>query len=51
MSKKTHAHVNLNTDELKSFIKHMIENNRHIQEQGKKPVAINIEGEAGLNSK
>lgn len=48
MSKKTHAHVNLNTDELKDFIKHMIENNRHIQGQGKKPVAINIEGEAGL---
>lgn len=45
---KAHAQVSLNTDELKGFIKHMINNNRHIQEQGKKPVAINIEGEAGL---
>jgi hypothetical protein len=45
---KKHAEVRLNTDELKDFIKHMIENNRYIQQQGKKPGAINIEGEAGL---
>ena len=40
--------VELNVSELKDFIKHMIDNNQKIQEQGKVPVAINIEGEAGL---
>jgi len=40
--------VELNVSELKDFIKHMIDNNQKIQEQGKIPVAINIEGEAGL---
>jgi hypothetical protein len=38
----------LNVEELKSFIKHMVSNNQHIQAQGKVPVAINIEGDAGL---
>lgn len=44
-------HVNLTTEELKTFVTHFVENNRFLQEQGKKPVAINIEGEAGINSK
>lgn len=43
--------VQLNVDELKSFIKHMVSNNQIIQKDGKVPVAINIEGDAGLNSK
>lgn len=43
--------VQLNAEELKNFIKHMVINNQHIQAQGKVPVAINIEGDAGLNSK
>jgi hypothetical protein len=43
--------VQLNVEELKDFIKHMVANNQHIQAQGKVPVAINIEGDAGLNSK
>jgi hypothetical protein len=38
----------LNVEELKSFIKHMVINNQKIQEEGKVPVAINIEGDAGL---
>jgi hypothetical protein len=38
----------LNVEELKSFIKHMVINNQKIQEDGKVPVAINIEGDAGL---
>ena len=38
----------LNVEELKTFIKHMVNNNQHIQKQGKVPVAINIEGDAGL---
>ncbi len=40
--------LQLNVDELKTFIKHMVNNNQYIQEEGKIPVAINIEGEAGL---
>lgn len=43
--------VKLNVEELKDFIKHMIKNNQHIQSEGKVPVAINVEGNAGLNSK
>ena len=38
----------LNVEELKDFIKHMVKNNQHIQSEGKIPVAINIEGDAGL---
>jgi len=38
----------LNVEELKDFIKHMVKNNQHIQSEGKVPVAINIEGDAGL---
>jgi nucleoside-triphosphatase THEP1 len=40
--------VQLNAEELKGFIKHMVNNNQHIQAQGKVPVAVNIEGDAGL---
>jgi hypothetical protein len=40
--------LQLNVDEMKTFIKHMVSNNQYIQETGKVPVAINVEGEAGL---
>ena len=40
--------VQLNVDELKNFIRHMVKNNQHIQSEGKVPVAVNIEGDAGL---
>jgi len=40
--------VKLNVEELKGFVKHMIVNNQTIQAQGKVPVAVNIEGDAGL---
>ena len=40
--------VQLNAEELKGFISHMVKNNQHIQAQGKVPVAVNIEGDAGL---
>jgi len=40
--------IQLNVDEMKAFIKHMVKNNQHIQQDGKVPVAINVEGEAGL---
>ena len=42
------SQVQLNVEELKDFIKHMVKNNQHIQSEGKVPVAINIEGDAGL---
>lgn len=42
------SQVQLNVEELKDFIKHMIKNNQHIQADGKVPVAINVEGDAGL---
>jgi len=42
------SQVKLNVDEMKTFIKHMVNNNKYIQETGKVPVAVNIEGEAGL---
>jgi len=41
-------HTKLNVDELKGFLKHMVKNNQHIQNEGKIPVAVNIEGDAGL---
>ena len=42
------SQIKLNVDEMKIFIKHMVNNNKYIQETGKIPVAVNIEGEAGL---
>jgi len=42
------SQVKLNVDEMKTFIKHMVNNNQYIQQTGKVPVAVNIEGEAGL---
>ena len=50
MSKKKieNSQVLLNVTEMKEFISHMVENNQYIQTQGKVPVAINIEGDAGL---
>lgn len=42
------SQVNVNTNELKSFITHIVKNNQHIQTEGKIPVAVNIEGEAGI---
>jgi hypothetical protein len=46
--KADNSQVLLNVEEMKDFIKHMVGNNQHIQSQGKVPVAINIEGDAGL---
>ena len=40
--------VNLNIDELHDFVGHIITNNRHLQTQGKKPVAIEVVGESGI---
>ena len=40
--------VNLNIDELQDFVGHIITNNRHLQNGGKKPVAIEVVGESGI---
>jgi hypothetical protein len=42
------SQVQLNIDELKGFLSHMVKNNQHIQSEGKVPVTINIMGDAGL---
>jgi hypothetical protein len=42
------SQVKLNIEELKDFLGHMVKNNQYIQAEGKVPVAVNIEGEAGL---
>jgi len=42
------AQANLNTSELKNFIKHIVNNNRYLQSNGKTPVAVAVEGEAGI---
>lgn len=42
------AQIQLNVDELKSFITHIVNNNRFLQEGGKVPVTVNVEGDAGL---
>jgi hypothetical protein len=42
------AQVNLNIDDLKGFVNHVIKNNRYLQSQGKPPVAIEVVGESGI---
>ena len=40
--------VKLDSGEMKTFLKHIIENNRYIQAKGKKPVATEVIGPSGL---
>jgi hypothetical protein len=42
------AQVNLNIDDLRGFMAHVITNNRFLQGQGKLPVAIEVLGESGI---
>lgn len=42
------SQVQLNAEELKGFIKHIVKNNQAIQAQGKTPVALAVTGDAGL---
>ena len=42
------AQVNLNIDELKDFVNHIVSNNRFLQEERKNPVAIEVVGESGI---
>jgi len=40
--------VSINPNELKDFLNHIISNNRHLQENGKGPVAVEVIGESGI---
>jgi len=40
--------VSLNIDETKSFLKHIINNNRYLQQNNKPPVAVEVVGESGI---
>ena len=50
MAKKTttNATVSLNVNELKDFLKHIIDNNRYLQESKKQPVSIEVVGDSGI---
>jgi len=40
--------VSLNVKESKEFLKHIIDNNRYLQEGGKPPVAVEVVGDSGI---
>lgn len=42
------ANVQLNIDELKGFLNHIINNNKFLQENNKMPVAVEVMGESGI---
>ena len=42
------AEVQLNIDELKNFVTHIIDNNRFLQSNNKLPVAVEVVGESGI---
>jgi hypothetical protein len=46
--KTKHAEVSLNIKEAKQFLKHIINNNRFLQENGKPPVAVEVVGDSGI---
>lgn len=49
MAQKTkETQVELNIDELKGFLTHVVTNNRFIQAGGKNPVAVEVVGESGI---
>lgn len=47
-SKKVSKQVELNIDELKPFLGHIINNNRWLQERQKPPVSVEVCGESGI---
>jgi len=47
-SKKTNATVSLNVHELKDFLKHIIDNNRYLQENNKPMVSTEVVGDSGI---
>lgn len=42
------AQVNLNTTEVKEFLRHIITNNQVIQAKGKNPIAVEVVGDSGI---
>ena len=40
--------VSINQSELKEFLEHIITNNRHLQDNGKGPISIEVIGESGI---
>ncbi len=42
------SNTKLNVEELNGFLKYVISNNKSLQTQGKIPVAVNVEGVAGI---
>jgi len=46
--KTKHAQVSLNVKEAKQFLKHIIDNNRYLQQQNKPPVAVEVIGDSGI---
>jgi len=48
MTKKAHQPVSLNIDEAKSFLSHIVTNNRYLQENNKLPVAVEVIGDSGI---
>ena len=47
MSKKS-KQISLNVNEAKTFLKHIINNNRFLQENNKLPVAVEVVGDSGI---
>ena len=45
---KTNATVSLNVHELKDFLKHIIDNNRYLQENNKPMVSTEVVGDSGI---
>jgi hypothetical protein len=45
---KTNASVSLNVHELKDFLKHIIDNNRYLQENNKPMVSTEVVGDSGI---
>lgn len=45
---KTNNQISLHAEELKTFMRHIIANNKVIQENGTTPVCVNVEGPAGV---
>jgi len=48
MSKKQAQQVSLNVKETKTFLKHIISNNRFLQQNNKPPVAVEVVGDSGI---
>jgi len=48
MAKKQPQQVSLNVKETKTFLKHIINNNRFLQQNNKPPVAVEVVGDSGI---